>query len=79
MPAAHVLNVVLQAVGQVMPVVVQPDVAVPEGVAADVPVPDTVAPVDWVIDAVRVDDDVIELLAGAGPHSDPVVETSPPL
>ena len=52
MPDAHVLNVVLQADGQVMPVFVQGVVAVLEGVAADVPVPDTVAPVDWVFDAV---------------------------
>ena len=75
MPDAHVLNVVLQADGQVMPVFVQGVVAVLEGVAADVPVPDTVAPVDWVFDAVPVDVGVIVLLTGAGPHSGPVAET----
>ena len=75
MPDAHVLNVVLQADGQVMPVFVQGVVAVLEGVAADVPVPDTVAPVDWVFDAVPVDVGVIVLLPGAGPHSGPVAET----
>ena len=79
MPDAHVLNVVLQADGQVIPEVVQPGVAVPEGVAADVPVPDTVAPVDGVLDAVWVDVGVIVGVAGVGPHSAPVAETSPPL
>ena len=78
MPDAHVLNVVLQADGQVMPVFVQGAVAVLEGVAADVPVPDTVAPVDGVLDAVPVDVGVIVLLPGAGPHSGPVAETTVP-
>ena len=68
MPDAHVLNVVLQADGQVRPLPLHGVVAVLEGVAATLGRLDGVEPDD----GVPVDEDGED---GAGPHSGPVAET----